>query len=385
MNSYRGRRGTKWKAFARGSTLCGAILIALPGCEKEDVKAYKAPKDTASPHVAMERDHAPVAGSSPSSATGGAPAAGNGASVAFTAPATWKSVQSEQAMRIATFRAGTEPGVEVIVSAFPGDVGGPLANVNRWCGQVGAAPVVEGDLAAMLETTDVGGVKISTLRIKGQPQDMLAAMITPGDGQTWFVKSVGAPAALDAIRDEFVAFAKTFRMSAASGAATTTSPVPSPSGAPKTETPANAAAASAGGSVEARLAQWTPPTTWAKEANASGFLTAAYSASNGSGGARITASNLTGEGGGLLNNINRWRGQVGLSPVASLDQQAMSKLGSAALVDLVDGDGKMRMMVAVLSAGDRTWYFKLTGTPAAVDAERQAFEKFVRTTGLGEP
>lgn len=361
------------------------MVIALSGCEKEDVKAYKAPKDVTPSHVAMERGGAPMASPAPATATGSSPAAATGASVAFTAPASWKSVQSEQAMRIATFRAGGEPGVEVIVSAFPGDVGGPLANVNRWRGQVGAAPVGEGDLAGMLETTDVGGVKVATLRIKGEQQDMLAAMITPGDGQTWFVKSLGAPAALDGIREEFVAFAKTFRMSKDASSAATAAPASAPA-APKAEAPKSvAAAASAGGPIETRLAQWTPPSTWAKEANASGFLTAAYNATNGSGGARITASNLSGEGGGLLNNINRWRGQVGLAPVASLDQQATSKLGSAMVVDLADADGKTRMMVAVLSTGDKTWFFKLTGSPAGVDAERGAFEKFVRTTGLGEP
>lgn len=370
-----------WKPKSLVWALGGAMVIAAPGCEKSDVKAYKAPKDAPPPHLATNSGMpAPTAAVSP---------AGSDVKVTWTAPGTWTSVVSEQPMRIATYRAGGEPGVEVVVSAFPGDVGGTLANVNRWRGQVGAAPVAESDLAGMLESVEVEGVKVSTLRIKGEPQDMLAAMIMPGDGQTWFVKATAAPAALDGIGTEFVAFARTFRASKgdAAGAATPVASAPAqaaPAPGSSAAAPSASGAAPAGG-IDGRLAQWTPPSTWAKEANASGFLTAAYNATNGNGGARITASNLSGEGGGLLNNINRWRGQVGLAPVGSLDQQATSKIGAATVVDLADAEGKTRMIVAVLSAGEKTWYYKLTGTPSGVDDERAAFEKFVRTTGLGEP
>jgi hypothetical protein len=370
-----------WKPKSLLWALGGAMVIAAPGCEKTDVKAYKAPKDAPPPRLATNSGMpVPAAVASPGETD---------VKVTWTAPGTWTSVVSEQPMRIATYRAGGEPGVEVVVSAFPGDVGGTLANVNRWRGQVGAAPVAESDLAGMVESVEVEGVKISTLRIKGERQDMLAAMITPGDGQTWFVKATGEAAALDGIGMEFVAFARTFRVSrgAGSGAAASTasaSPKPAPAPASPAAAPSASGAAPAGG-IESRLARWTSPTTWTKEANASGFLTAAYIATNGNGGARITVSNLAGEGGGLLNNINRWRGQVGLAPVASLDQQATSAIGAATVVDLADAEGKTRMIMAVLPAGEKTWYYKLTGTPSGVDDERAAFEKFVRTTGLGEP
>ncbi len=375
-----------WKPKSLVWALGGAMAIAASGCEKADVKAYKAPKDELPPHLATS-GRGTNAGMPPTASAAGA--AATEVKVTWTAPGTWTSVASEQAMRIATYRTGGEPGVEVVVSAFPGDVGGTLANVNRWRGQVGAAPVAESDLAGMLESVEVEGVKVSTLRIKGEQQDMLAAMITPGDGQTWFVKATAEAAALDGIGAEFVAFARTFRASKGQGssaAASTASAASKPAPVPVTSagTTPTAGAAPASG-IEGRLAQWTPPSTWSKEANASGFLTVAYSATNGNGGARITASNLSGEGGGLLNNINRWRGQVGLAPVTSLDQQATSKIGAATVVDLADAEGKTRMIVAVLTAGEKTWYYKLTGTPSGVDDERSAFEKFVRTTGLGEP
>lgn len=354
-----------WKATTQSTwTLAAMILLALSGCEKEDIKAYKAPKDAPTPQLAT--DQGPITPAPPA------------VHVTWTSPSTWTPVKSEQAMRVATYHAGGDPGVEISLAAFPGDVGGPLANVNRWRNQVGLPPATDADLPTMLESSDVKGVKVSTLRIKGaQGQDMLAAMITPGDGQTWFVKALAAPAILDSIRDDFLAFTKTFQLSA----------LPSAPGAPTkaATTPPPTSPARPSGSIEARLSQFTPPANWTKEASASGFVTAAFAASNSHGGARVTASNLAGDGGGVLKNINRWRGQVGLAPLDNPQQQPTSTLGNAILVDLADADHKTRMLVAFFASGEKTWFYKLSGSPESVDDERSAFEKFVRSTGLGEP
>ena len=51
------------------------------------------------------------------------------------------------------------------------------------------------------------------------------------------------------------------------------------------------------------------------------------------------------------------------------------------MVDLVgtgESAGK-RMLAAVVSRNDRTWFYKLTGADALVQAERANFEKFIRS------
>ena len=102
---------------------------------------------------------------------------------------------------------------------------------------------------------------------------------------------------------------------------------------------------------------------------------------------RLTVSALAGDGGGLLANINRWRGQMGLPAVDTLDEQPTTKIGGqtgpgAVMVDLSAEDpeqsGRRRMIAAVLSDSSKTIFFKMTGSEAFVEGERQAFEQFVR-------
>ncbi|HMN41812.1 MAG TPA: hypothetical protein PKE29_13280, partial [Phycisphaerales bacterium] len=64
--------------------------------------------------------------------------------------------------------------------------------------------------------------------------------------------------------------------------------------------------------VGARAGAFVAPANWKAEADGSGILAAAFTAENAQGGARITLASLFNDGGGLLANINRWRGQVDL-------------------------------------------------------------------------
>jgi hypothetical protein len=66
--------------------------------------------------------------------------------------------------------------------------------------------------------------------------------------------------------------------------------------------------------IDARLARFTPPSGWTTQVQGGGGIVAA--SFTGAGGARITATRLANDGGGDLANINRWRGQLGLAPLA---------------------------------------------------------------------
>lgn len=98
----------------------------------------------------------------------------------------------------------------------------------------------------------------------------------------------------------------------------------------------------------------------------------------------MTATSLANDGGGDLANINRWRGQLGLEAMADLAQVKRSQVGpGATAVDLVNDAGTDRMIVAIITVDGATWYFKLRGTVAGVEAERAQFDAFVRAVGLG--
>ena len=100
------------------------------------------------------------------------------------------------------------------------------------------------------------------------------------------------------------------------------------------------------------------------------------------GKARVTVSIFPGETGGVLANVNRWRSQIGLTTV---DEAGLATLlapldlpGTKA--NLVDMKGpEKRMVAAIVPRGAETWFFKLLGEPAAVEAEKQGFVEFVTT------
>ena len=104
--------------------------------------------------------------------------------------------------------------------------------------------------------------------------------------------------------------------------------------------------------------------------------------------AAVNVSMSAGDGGGLGSNINRWRGQLGLSP---LSEDELNKLvtpvdtaaGKAMLVDMAGNDArtsqKARLVGAIVPQGNRTWFYKLMGNDQVVANQKDAFSKFIQT------
>jgi len=337
------RRLTRIISIPSGPAIVGlsSLILVVAGCEKTEIHAYRVPHENET--QSLPQAPKPVG------------------EVGWTVPDTWHEVETTVQMRVATLM--TDSGVEVALTAFPGDVGGLLANVNRWRGQVGLEPTDEQGAEDSIERVD--GKEIIVVDVTGADKRLVGTMISVGDGKTWFVKATGEPDAIEAIKPDLVAFSKTFHLHE--------------DGQGGGSEPASRAAVDSGQSVRE---QWRPPEQWKTDPNASQILSAAYLADDG---ARITLTALGGQGGGLLGNINRWRGQVGLAPVDSLDGQDMKDLGNGGvLVDLVAKDGSSRIVTAVVPAGSQTLFFKLTGSEPQVEAELERFEAFVNQVGLGK-
>lgn len=359
-----------------------ALAVSAAGCKREEIRAYRAPK--AAPSTLMGAPSNPAPSSTQASATPSATSGVAGERVSWTLPSAWKEVPTTQQMRLATFDAN---GVEVSVAAFPGDVGGPLANINRWRNQIGLGPITDAELPTLLTTTRENGVEVSLVTMTGSTgQVLLAASILPGDDKTWFVKATSEPAKIDAIRESFIAFAKSFRLGAPAStpAATATTPAPAAQPAPQPSPPKTPTAP--GNAIAQRLGSTPPPPNWKPDANASSFLAASFTATNAKGTARATASSLLNDGGGLLNNLNRWREQLALAPLAAVAEQPVRNLSAnAILVDLVNAASTDRQAIIVLTdtsgAQTTTWFFKLRGAPDAVAAELSTFETWSKAVG----
>jgi hypothetical protein len=133
------------------------------------------------------------------------------------------------------------------------------------------------------------------------------------------------------------------------------------------------------------LPKWTVPSDW-KEQPLSEMRLASFKAEGSSGeSADISISSFPGDAGGLESNINRWRGQV---HQAVLDADSLAKTLERTTVDGVpvvlldvqtpEGTQKPdRIIGAVLRTTDRTWFVKMTGPPAMLQAQAENFKQFV--------
>lgn len=366
-----------------------ALLLVLPlllaACRDASPVAYRIPKEpdasapeaaSASPHGAMPPAGGAFAGSAATPAAGG--------SLAWTAPAAWQS-QPASAMRKATYTIAGPGGAtaELAISAFPGDVGGELANVNRWRGQVGLEPIAASELSTALIRTEHDGLALASVDLAGSAsgQRMLAAMV-PFGGATWFFKLTGPEAAVAGAKADFTTFLQTIHPVAAAETAAPTS-----GGAPFTS--ASAAGDMSGTAVvkaEGADLRWTAPPEW-KSQPASAMRKASY-AVEGEGGAvaDVSITAFPGDVGGELANINRWRNQLQLPPVtaAELDGVVTRRSVPGLAVTIADFSGAgsasgQRLLGAIVPFGGATWFFKLTGPEALVAREKDAFFAFAGT------
>ncbi len=205
-----------------------APALLLTACSKPAIESYRAPKDAAPPAAApaMAAAAAPKA-SAPTAPTPAAPTGGtmantpvataSGPGLAWTAPAAWIA-KTGSAMRKGSYAIKGDGGEgDLSITAFPGDVGGDLANINRWRGQISLPPIGAGDLAAAIQRLERNGLKMGVVDLGGAAgtgaQRILGAMV-PHAGSTWFFKLIGPDALVAQEKAAFMAFLDTVKPSA---------------------------------------------------------------------------------------------------------------------------------------------------------------------------
>ncbi|MCX6952312.1 MAG: hypothetical protein NTV51_09130 [Verrucomicrobia bacterium] len=210
----------------RAATL--ALVLVLAGCSKTEVTTYRVPKekDAALPSsmtaaAPAGADLAPSAGVQP--AAPGATMAGtavptaSGPGLTWTAPAAWQA-KPFGAMRKGSFTVTGDAGAtaDLSITAFPGAVGGELANINRWRGQVSLPPIAEADLPAAATRFTANGLAFTVVDLAStdaNAQRILGGM-TPYEGAMWFFKLTGPDALVAAAKPAFLDFLKTVKVAA---------------------------------------------------------------------------------------------------------------------------------------------------------------------------
>jgi len=153
----------------------------------------------------------PGAGAAPAAAAPAAAAPAADGSLSWAVPDGWV-VAPATATRYATLSVAGGGGAkaELAISHFPGDVGGDLANVNRWRQQIGLAPVDAAALPPLVTKLSAGSASFSLIDASGAAVRMVAAWTRHG-ADTWFFKFSGPAELVEAEKAKFTAFIESVR------------------------------------------------------------------------------------------------------------------------------------------------------------------------------
>ncbi len=143
----------------------------------------------------------------------------------FNAPPSWKPLPAQEP-RKAVFAVGEGPQpAQVTLINFPSNEGSliadPLANINRWRGELGLGEIQKEALASETQAIDVDGQAATYAAMipdTAKPEQSqakeatLAAIVKNGD-QVWFIKLKGERELVKKRQDEFKSFLKSLKFS----------------------------------------------------------------------------------------------------------------------------------------------------------------------------
>jgi len=200
--------------FSCASLLALSGLLFFAGCREAKVQSYRVPKEAPLP-LSFEMLGMAAANNGNASAQPAIPAASAAdAALRWDAPENW-TMLPPVSMRVAGYRLSNTDSsatAELTITAFPGDVGGDLANINRWRGQIGLPPISAAALATELQRLRIQERDFKLVEMtnaQSSPAQATLAAYTEHDGSTWFFKLTGVPALVAAEKPAFLAFLKT--------------------------------------------------------------------------------------------------------------------------------------------------------------------------------
>jgi hypothetical protein len=212
------------------------------------------------------------------------------------------------------------------------------------------------------------------------PKRILAAVLEKG-GLTWYFKMNGDDAVVKEQKPAFLDFLKSISFAAAPATAAA-----NPGAGISMGQPISAEA------MASAVSNPSLPAGWKEIPNPPMLLAKYVIPGAGDAKAEVNVSMLNGTGGGVLANVTRWRGQLGLAPMSEEDfskaAQAVDIRGSkGTLVDMTGTEaktGKKSRLIGIIvpETGD-TWFYKLMGDPQIVEQQKDTFTKFIQTAKFG--
>jgi hypothetical protein len=348
--------------------LISAVLV-LCGCERDDqqIKVYriaKAPLESTPP---PDTSMMPTNASSPSASSFTAPGLSDIADV----PKNWEPQPLSQ-MRLASFLVRGANGATADISfvMLGPAAGNILDNVNRWLGQIKQPPVSEEKLKSMIQPLATTRSDVAVVDLSGEPENgdpnkdgRIIGAIASDETGTAFFKMRGNAALVGTEKENFLKWVSASRSASSS--------------APSTSTTAAAPPADS----EKPPIKWEVPAGWSP-APASAMRYASFAVEKNGEKADISVVTFPGDGGNDVDNINRWRQQIGLPAVGAevLKPMIAPVQAGGVRIDSVDMSGtNARVLAAWTRQPGRAWFFKMSGPPALVEQEKPKFTAFLQS------
>jgi hypothetical protein len=371
MNFMHWNQRVRWIHCAAGLVL----ISSLAGCNRDEARVYHVAKDDSSPAqpapAAAPDTTTPMAATPDMSAP--PPDAMAVPQLKYQLPAGWQEKPPSE-MRVASFTALGANGQSADISAIPLPiVGRDLELVNMWRSQVQLPATSDPDAVNRAEPVAIGVEQgrlfefVSEQPMAGKSrQRIMVATLTRG-AMSWFFKMAGDDAFVTSQKKKFLQLLKSV-----SFAENAPAPIQT---APTTQ-------------AENNPSIWAVPSDW-QPLPPSQFLLAEFSIPGVNGAkAEVNVAEMDGEGGGLLANVNRWRGQLGLGAIGEADLSQLAQSldvtdGKATLVDLAGVDAKTgaptQLVGVIVAQNGQTWFYKLMGDKPIVAREKDAFTKFIQS------
>jgi len=350
------------------SFLIIVAALAICGCERDDqqIKVYriaKAPLESTPP---PDNSMMPTNASSPSASSMTAPGTANVADV----PKNWEPQPLSQ-MRLASFLVRGANGATADVSfvMLGPAAGNVLDNVNRWLGQIKQPAVNEEKLRSMIQPLATTRGDIAVVDLSGEPENgdpnkdgRIIGAIASDETGTAFFKMRGNVALVGAEKENFLKWVSASRSAMTASTNTTTTAAP----------PADS---------EKPPIKWEVPAGWSP-APASAMRYASFAVEKNGEKADISVVTFPGDGGNDVDNINRWRQQIGLPAVgAEVLKPMITPVNAGGVqIDSVDMSGtNARVLAAWTRQAGRAWFFKMSGPPALIEQEKPKFTAFLQS------
>jgi hypothetical protein len=356
-------------------------LAPLTACAPEEVKQYRVAKVSAAPAMALSD-------------------ASTDEGLTYTAPADWQKMPAGGMRKLSFSLKG---GGDFSLVTLPGNAGDLKGNLNRWRGQVGLPPLEDpAEIAKSVrafKVSDSEGIALELYAPEGQPDKAMRVVLVEKEGANWFFKLAGPRELVKAQAKTFETFMASVKIKPGASAqmpalpegqampgqppaAPNSAPNANPNADPNSDMNAPGLPKMEPQATNTKLT-YTLPATW-KEKPVGNIRVASFEVKQGEAIGDVSIVSLAGDGGGLLNNTNRWRKQLEMVPTdqaglknAVKDIQIAGHKGYfMALYSGMEGQG---MLIAMVEQGGQTWFIKMVAPAKLIQSQESDFLTFVKS------